>query len=316
LALFAVNLVLIFTHYFGWIVVGVEALCVVVWQRHKAPYVLAGIGALLLCFAPWLFLVTRASVSKGGLESNIGSFARPTIGDLYGYYALLNGRVSSSAGSLLGALLMWCPIAWWAWQATDRRRLLGGLSVFAFVPPVVAFVVSHVLSQSIWGMRFLVIAAAPYLILASVAICRLRPRWIRVPTATSVALYATAAGLAAVNDSGRYSWEPLVHEMIAAERSPAPGIPIFAFGSSDEVIAFYLEEENDPRFVTTRVFEMTAVHGDYFWLASRASEGDAPERDLVSRGYRIGESFRDDFGAALFPAWRTAPGGARSDTSR
>jgi hypothetical protein len=312
LTLFAVNLVLIFTHYFGWIVVGVEALCVVVWQRHKAPYVLAGVGALLLCFAPWLFLVTRASVSKGGLESNIGSFARPAIGDLYGYYALLNGRVPSRAGSVLGAVLMGCPIAWWAWQATERRRLLAGLSIFAFVPPVVAFVVSHPFSQSFWGMRFLVIAAAPYLILASVAICRLRPRWIRVATATLVALYAAAAGRDAVNNSGRHSWEPLVYRMSDAERSHAGAITVFAFGSSDEVIAFYLQEKNDTRFVTKRIFAMTPVGGEYFWLASRAAEGDEPKRDLVRRGYEVGEGFADGFGATLFPAWRDA----RSDTSR
>jgi hypothetical protein len=165
-------------------------------------------------------------------------------------------------------------------------------------------------------MRFLVIAAAPYLLLASVAICRLRPRWIRVATATLVALHATAAGLDAVNSSGRHSWEPLVDRMIAAERPDATSVPIYAFGSSDEVIAFYLEERHDTRFTTTRVFGMTAVGGEYFWLASRGSEGDGPRSNLLSRGYQVGERFTDDFGAALFPAWRAAPGGVPSDTSR
>jgi hypothetical protein len=81
-------------------------------------------------------------------------------------------------------------------------------------------------------------------VLASHAIYRLHPS-VRLSTAALVALYATVAGFHAMNNSGRYAWEPLVHRMIQEEPSHTNGIMVYAFGSSDEVIAFYLEEEHE-----------------------------------------------------------------------
>jgi surfactin synthase thioesterase subunit len=64
--------------------------------------------------------------------------------------------------------------------------------------------------------------------------------------------------------------------MIHAETSQAAGIMIYAFGSSDEVITFYLEKVNEKRFQTKRIFTVDTVEGDHFWVTSR-SRGESPQ---------------------------------------
>jgi predicted membrane-bound mannosyltransferase len=75
LPLFAVNVLLVYSHYFGWLIVAGEALILCLDDRRRVRAVLLSCAALLLLFIPWAALVTRASLARGGLESSIGSFA-------------------------------------------------------------------------------------------------------------------------------------------------------------------------------------------------------------------------------------------------
>ena len=73
--------------------------------------------------------------------------------------------------------------------------------------------------------------------------------------------------------------------MIRAETSHAKGITVYAFGSSDEIIGFYLEKVNEKRFQTKRIFTLAKVEGDHFWVASRSRE-ESPQQILSVRGYK------------------------------
>ena len=54
--LFLINLLLVYSHYAGWIVVMVQCLALVIWQRRKAKAFLIAFALLLLAYAPWAFL--------------------------------------------------------------------------------------------------------------------------------------------------------------------------------------------------------------------------------------------------------------------
>ena len=43
-----------------------------------------------------------------------------------------------------------------------------------------AILASWVLPHSVWGTRHLIIVAVPYLLLAAIALERLRPQWLRI----------------------------------------------------------------------------------------------------------------------------------------
>ncbi|HEV2799653.1 MAG TPA: hypothetical protein VGW12_04105 [Pyrinomonadaceae bacterium] len=91
LALFACNLLLVYTHYFGWLLVGAEAVFLCVWRREKLKSFAFVCIALVVCFAPWAWLVWRAASAAGeGLAQNIGWVARPRLADVFQPYLLLH----------------------------------------------------------------------------------------------------------------------------------------------------------------------------------------------------------------------------------
>ena len=90
LALFAVNLLLVYTHYYGWLVVACEVAFLSFRDRSKLRSMLPASAALALLFVPWVATCARASAEGGGLAQNIGWIARPGAQDLWQFFALLN----------------------------------------------------------------------------------------------------------------------------------------------------------------------------------------------------------------------------------
>ncbi|HKG14513.1 MAG TPA: glycosyltransferase family 39 protein [Pyrinomonadaceae bacterium] len=218
-ALFFADLLLVYTHYYGWLVVACEAALLAYSDRRKLRAFLPVCAGLLLCFAPWVVAcVSAARAGGGGLAQNVGWIERPGARDLTQLYALLNEpfyfRQSSAepayarGGALLGLLLLGVPVllllvnSWRRRRATlsqeERTRAAGGreegarvedlgnrvgpltfLSFFTLAPVALAFAASRVLPYSVWGTRHLIIVAAPYALLCGVALARTRPAWLK-----------------------------------------------------------------------------------------------------------------------------------------
>ena len=310
-ALFVINLLVVFTQYYGWIVVAGELFLLLLRQPHRSVAFASSVAILVLCFSPWALKVARAAIAIGGLESNIGSFARPTLGDLAELYASFNGPLFSSRyGMVIGQSLFLLPVVLWArhickGDATENRSAMQFLLlvVFSVLPIFVSFIVSQIAPQSVWGTRFFVNAAVPYVILVATAACRLKPVSLRNTALALMIGWASLAGIHELNHTDKRAWEPLVYRMIHAENSRRENIMIYAFGSSDETIEFYLRKAGDRRFRTKRVFSLDVFPGNHFWVASRSKE-EWPQPFFTSRGYRVGQGFPDGFGALLSPVWR------------
>jgi hypothetical protein len=95
LALFAVNLALVYTHYFGWLLVGHELIFLVVWQRRKVKLFALMLAALVVCYSPWVLLLWRAAGGGGGagkelIAQNIGWVVAPRLPDIIQPYLLLH----------------------------------------------------------------------------------------------------------------------------------------------------------------------------------------------------------------------------------
>jgi uncharacterized membrane protein len=309
MALFIVNLLLIYTQYYGWLVVAGESFILLLWARTKFIWFLLSVAALIICFSPWAYKVTRAAIGLGGLESNIGSFSRPTLRDLGELYAIFNGPLGVGWQTILGQTLFAYPVLLWAWHIYKRQTDNGSsitfwwLLLFSALPVACSFLISQVAPQSIWGTRFFVNAAVPYMILVAMAIFRLHPNWFRIATLLLVIAWASLSALQELNDTDKRAWEPLVYRMIRAETSQSKGIMVYAFGSSDETIMFYLQKANEGRFQTKRIFAFGKFADDHFWVASRSKE-ESPQQFLRDKGYRVGEGYADGFGALLSPVWR------------
>ena len=311
-ALFIVNLLLVYTQYYGWLIVGTESSFLLVWKRHKLSWFSVSVAILIICFSPWAYAVARVAARRG-LDPNIGSFHRPNlIEDFVAYYVILTGPLRPLWATFLGLTLVGYSFLLWFAQVHAKNSsgnksqvvVLYWLVFFSFLPSLFSYSASQTLSQSIWGTRFLIIVAIPYLMLVAVAVCRLHPSWLRQAGISLVVAWASMAGFQEVNRSNKNAWEPVVRQMIGVEQSQANGIVVYTFGSTGEVITFYLEEANEKRFQTQRIKDITDMRGDHFWVALRESFEKSPQQALMNKGYRIGKGYRDGFDGLLFPAWR------------
>jgi len=236
LALFFVNLLLVYTHYYGWLVVACEALLLIYADRRKLRAFLLISAGLLLGFAPWAFACARAARVGGGLAQNVGWIERPGASDFVQFYALLNEpfyfRQSSAeppyarGGALLGLLFLGVPVMLLLIRSWRRRRAalsqeesardeglnektwsLALLLFFTLAPVVLAFAASLLLPYSVWGTRHLIIVAAPYMLLCGAALARTRPAWLKSSALLLLACWLSSVGaLTLVRREGAYIW--------------------------------------------------------------------------------------------------------------
>lgn len=132
LALFLVNLLLVYTHYYGWLVVLSQAALLLARRRDRlAPFALS-VAALALGFAPWVYACAGAAGEGGGFAQNIGWIGRPGPAHVAQVFALLHQpfyfqRSSAEppfarAGALVGLLLIALPVGLLLVRTSARRR--------------------------------------------------------------------------------------------------------------------------------------------------------------------------------------------------
>jgi uncharacterized membrane protein len=334
--LFLVNVLLVYSHYAGWLIVILEGLTVVIWHRCMARRFMAAIAITMLAYAPWVFLVIRNAEAGKGLGQNIGWVMRPTFRDVTQLYSLLNKPfwfIQSSAARpfdqltaffallVLGAPLVMFSLRVWrsGKQVNDARtQQFRALYVFALAPVAIVFGLSWLLPHSIWGTRHLIIVAAPYSILAAVAIIRLPRHWIRIAAYLILGSWFLLAGLAwAFARPQIYiwcEWEPLARQVVVNESRPTEEVRVYAF---EDLVAYHLWfafnsfqrdqvkvtviknlpgiQEDTAYFLPRRFTEIAVMNsaqmsGNEIWIAYRASRWDEtlpPLSTVENMGYAV-----------------------------
>jgi hypothetical protein len=334
MALFAANLLLVYTHYYGWLVVGVEFLFLILWARDKLlSFALAFVG-LIACFSPWTYLVTQAAMEKGGLGFPSNA---PGIRDLIWFHQSLNGPVSYrweahvkfSTALLIGApilvLLFDGPIVLFGWELfkkgekSERAQTAAFwlLVLFSFLPLAIVFCASHLMAQAAWATRYLIIAVPSYMILLAVAATRLRPEWIKSAAVVLMVAWAAMSGFIELSNREKIAWEPLVNKMIQAE--PVESGVTRIYTSDYNVIStidYYLSKNNESRFEVKFTSDLTAPEESHYWIAVLKYRNDPhplPQSGMVEKGLALGDGFKvETLGprAYLFPIWRPMSGDA------
>lgn len=338
-ALGGVNLLLVFTHYFGWVVVALELFFLLLWRRELVRSFAVAILFIAICFSPWAYLVmtaARANPSRATFFWN----RPPPLSELVGYYANLNGPLSyrwKVFGTGVVMLVFLAPIVAKCVRVVKARQARADASrfwfllLFAFAPVALGFSASHLLPQSVWALRYLIIAAPAYFLLVAVAAAALNGAGVRIVFVLMIAAWAGLSGFAEMINRDRVSWEPLVRRMIEAEHiqmgqtetgSLSPVMVYVADPNIGNTIQFYLDKAGEARIRVAAVENLTSPPGEHSWVAliRYQHESQPPLQDsLTDAGYRVGEVIEARAAthtAMLFPVWRRESAKSNESNSR
>ena len=313
-ALTACNLLLVYTHYYGWLLIFAQTCVVVMWYRKNLKRLLLSAAVLVVAYVPWIYAVATYREPARGLAQNIGWIQRPNPRDLAEYFVLLNKPFLFSQSTLdradsfligwLALLLVGCALAilffrrWRKRSFTEAERVM---SVLTFVPLILAAGLSWLLPYSIWGTRHLIIAAVPFFILTGIAIANLKPYWTKVTILIGLASVMLLAGavylLKPAPNLSWCEWNNLARQIPA----PAPGEPSPLVYTFEDLVAYHVwftptrvatpsfkvkvakglaGVPDDPAFFLPRRFReveivpATGIEGEHIWIAFRARRWD------------------------------------------
>ena len=329
LPLVIVNVLMAYTHYFGWFVVLSEVLLIVWFQRIKWRRIIVMFGIVFAAFLPWAITVLLAARSGSGLEQNIGWMSRPGIRQVVTFvlniiepfYFQTSSAEPVSILSVTIPILLVIVIAAVLYLVNsqklcvEERRHVYFLLLFIKLPVIITFLASWILPYSMWGTRHLIIVFAPFCIYAAMMLTSRGVKWL---PAAAVGLVVLFMGYGLVVRAGKKtpqnSW--CAWEGIAASAVEHESQPIFA---TEDLIAYHIwfagrkAEDQPPIWRLTGIDgvvedkayflprgqeivglkELTDLNYPKFWLAYRAktfSESEPPIRNLLVAGYRIRET--------------------------
>ena len=244
-----VNVFLVYTHYFGWLVLGAEMLAILMFQRIKIARMAAMVGIVAGAFIPWLISLWNAASNGSDLAQNIAWQERPAIREVAALLLDLAEPAYFQASStepgsiylisvpilLIIAAALGVHIS--RSRSDEERVRTRLLMLFAAFPVFVAFVISWALPHSVWGTRHLIMATPIVMILAASAITSLNERIARVGIVISlIILTAIAAFVVALRDTPRYVW--CAWDAVAADiRAKQPTATIYTF---ENLVAYHL----------------------------------------------------------------------------
>ncbi len=324
-----VNILLVYTHYFGWLLVVSEIVAILVLQRIKIRQMLVMLGLTLAAFAPWIFAVWKAAGEiDPNLGQNIGWIAKPYpvtlvqfLLDLIEpfYYQQSSDELASFYYIAVPVLLLVVTafvlylIDWKSFAPEEKQNIIL-FTILMKLPILLVFLASWILPYSIWGTRHLIFVYPMLAILAAIALTRVKPAPVAgVFLGLIFLLFGAAFLLEAKRGTPRYIW--CAWENLAASLDRRQAAKIYVFedviaydmwfalrdaGSDFEIIKVNGIEDipEDKAYFLPRGFDKVrttdenGIEGERFFVAYRAylfTEKEAPLRSLVNKGYKIGE---------------------------
>ncbi|MGH9949924.1 MAG: hypothetical protein ACRD6X_22375, partial [Pyrinomonadaceae bacterium] len=243
-----INIVLIYTHYFGWFVVFSEVLAIVILQRIKLQQMLIMFGANIVAFVPWALIVLRAANSGSSISQNIGWIERPGIRSIFDlifdviepfYFQQSSSDVSTILWITLPLLVIFAAVKlnylfnWKRHNEWDRFWLM---SIAAATPIFFAFWLSYLLPVSIWGSRHLIVAFLPLTIIMAVYVTEIAFKPLNYFFISAIFLISSIAFVIQVRSGQEKfiwcAWEHLA-EQIPSDRAQT----IYAF---EDLVAYHL----------------------------------------------------------------------------
>ncbi len=337
-----VNLALVYTHYYGWLLVATQFVLLMLWDRRKFKPFLWMLSVLGLLFAPWAYAVGKVLwASEAGLGHNLAWLSQPSAYRVLSLYSTFTGSFEIPHRVLIGSLLFGLPVIFWAWcrLVEERQNKTEAIAfrilvLFAFLPTLTLFIASKMLSNPVWLPRGLIVVGAAFLVLVAVAVNRMPNEWLKGSMLLLILGWATLSGINETNklDYRKIAWNTLGQHIAQSEPSDASRIRIYALDRIPAYsLQFYFNQVKEQRFeiVTAEgqelskpgidpfflkqvpaiaVDDLRDLKEDHFWLLFIEEEwpqSRTPQDVLSADGFTVGESLWDQTKQiCVFPVWR------------
>jgi hypothetical protein len=304
-----VNLLLVYTQYYGWLIVGLEFLYLL-WLRRSIRGFAVSLLVIAVLFAPWAWVAGQVLHSRG-LEQNLGWLPRPHVGDVTWFFAELAGFTQFPKHARLAAAVVLTLLV-----ITYRRNREPGMQWLVWLwilPAPLAFLVSQWLPQSIWGHRHLAFTLWPFLMVFADAIWR--SGWIlRTAVVAAVCIWAAFAIASRETDDRYLATDTVTLAILDHEPHSGMHIPLYAVDPYLHYpVWFFMEclKHNQlgpfgPRldrhrdvaelaakaseFEIIKAADLDAGQQSYFWVGYSEpwNQGATPKQILEKRGCQIG----------------------------
>lgn len=320
LPLAIVNILMVYTHYFGWLVILGQLAVVVVIRREKVLKIGIMAATVFGAFAAWIVMILRAAPAGEKFAQNIGWMQRPGPITFFQFILSLFEPIYFKASSLENAsnyavsIILFISLGFaaayylrnFASEKEEGKQKIYTLLTFFVLPVVLALVASWILPYSVWGNRHLIIVYVPFIVLLALIIARLEANAIKNSVAAAfIALSIIAFGLQAVKGTNAYiwcGWEVLAGDL--EKMTPdADQAQVYVF---EDLTAYHfwfalrnrtekfqvdklqgidkLKEDTAyflPRgFDSVKKVDIRELQGDKFWIAFRADKWDVSKPPL------------------------------------
>ena len=326
--LIVLNILLVNTHYFGWLIIFSELIAVVVLHREKLKQTLLMIAVTGLSFIPWIFQIWQAAQINADYKQNLGWAERPNIATIYHFindlfepfYFQLTNIDRAETIFITAPLILICVISTLLfvldWKEISEKREIILLIIFIKVPIIIAFIASWILPVSVWGTRHLIVAFPLLMIFFGVVLEKVKIKELKIVFISVIFFLFGLAFLVQIIRGNQKpvwcAWEEIAKDLQTTRANE--NIKLYVF---EDQIAYHiwsnlgdnknvkitvvkgiegLQEDTSyflPRgFDEIKVTDENGFEGERFFIAFRDSkfnELHPPLKNLTAKGYKIGE---------------------------
>jgi hypothetical protein len=299
IAVVAVDLLVVYSHYWGWLFLIGECLAMLYISRAKAVAWVAASCVAAIGYVPWGLALMHAIASRGAATTQIEWMGRETPGIInYAWlFGELNGDFKFEHSTPVAIALFAIPIAAFIIQFLSRRaetieRVASPLPwlIVIATPMLLTSVGSALAKQDLWGDRHMIIVAAPYFILLALSLGRSPWPKLAMAARAVLLLWSLCAGAESLaSPHHKLDWIALA-KSVTTEVSPLPPIYAADFTFVGKAMHFHvarLLDGKDPVVAAPDPWKITA---DRFWFVYRNitwKEPLSPQALFEARGYRV-----------------------------
>lgn len=311
--LLIVNVLLVYTHYFGWLVVASELFAVVLTARHRLKPILLITALTSLSFAPWLYAVREASKINSDVGQNIGWMSKPGLAlilrfifDLFEPIYFEQSNADSPAIILItlpiiaaGVIAAGFWLAGWKNESDAEKRNIYRLAIFFFTPVALAWLASWLTPYSVWGTRHLIIAFAPFVIAFAYIFSKIKIKQLRTAVLSLIfLLFGAAFVLQMTRDRPQYiwcAWEHLASDLDDSTRhgEDAAKVRLYVY---EDLVAYHFWfalRDSERKFQIIKVGGVAGMPEDKAYFLPRGFEGVQVVKENEVQGDRFFIAFRD-----------------------